>query len=99
MAIAYSFEIVAVDENARCMEVIYSAEGYATRRVGTRIPRLGENLNDVIEQHAPLRDWEEEAATLVAPEVGTKGTIAPVVESQEDQPINDLSEAIAAGKV
>lgn len=77
MSITYTYEIIAVDEAARCMEVIYSAEGHQTMRIGTRLPFAGEALEDVIKAFAPVPLWEEQAKAVVAPAVGVFGTITP----------------------
>lgn len=77
MSITYTYEVVAVDESARCMEVIYSAEGRQTMHIGTRLPFEGEALEDVIKAFAPVPMWEEQAKAVVAPAVGVSGTITP----------------------
>lgn len=78
MKITYTYEIVAVDEAARCMEVVYSAEGHQTMRIGARLPFAGEDLEDVIKAFAPVPLWEEQSKAVVAPSVGVSGTITPV---------------------
>jgi hypothetical protein len=77
MSIQYTYEIVRVDEAARCMEVVYTAEGHQTMRIGARLPFVGETLESVIEGFAPVGHWEQQAMSVVVPEVGTTGTIAP----------------------
>jgi len=75
MNIAYTYEIVLVDEAARCMEVVYSAEGHQTMRIGARLPFDGESLESVIKAFAPSSLWRELAATVVVPVVGHRGYI------------------------
>lgn len=77
MSITYTYEVVAVDESARCMEVVYSAEGHETMHIGARLPFEGEALEDVIRAFAPVPLWEEQAKAVVAPAVGVSGTITP----------------------
>lgn len=77
MSIEYTFEIVSVNEAARCMEVVYSAEGHETMRIGTRLPFEGEALEDVISNFSPVALWVQRATPVVVPQVGVKGTIAP----------------------
>ena len=75
MSIAYTYEIVEVNKAARCMEVVYSAEGYQTMHIGTRLPFEGELLEAVVKAFAPVPLWLAAKATCVAPEVGQRGTI------------------------
>ena len=77
MSITYTYEIIAVDEAARCMEVVYSAEGHQTMHIGARLPFEGESLENVIKAFAPVSLWIELATPVVAPQVGVTGTIEP----------------------
>ena len=77
MSITYTYEIVAVDEAARVMEVVYTAEGHPTQHIGARLPYEGESLEAVIEMYSPVRFWEELQLAVVAPTVGVTGVIAP----------------------
>jgi hypothetical protein len=77
MSIKYTYEIVAVDSAARCMEVVYSADGHQTMHIGARLPFEGEALEDVIRAFAPVPLWEEQSKAVVAPSVGVSGTITP----------------------
>lgn len=77
MSITYTYEIIKVDEAARAMEVVYSAEGHQTMHIGTRLPFEGESLEAVIQMYAPVPLWIELATPVVAPTVGLSGTIAP----------------------
>lgn len=79
MSIEYKYTITRVDEAARCMEVVYEAEGHQTMTIGARLPFAGEDLESVVDAFAPVRLWEELAAEVVAPMVGATGTIKPFV--------------------
>ena len=79
MSIEYTYEIIKVDERARCMEVVYSAAGHQTLHIGARLPFTGEVLEVVISQYAPVQYWEEQQRQVLLPAVGTCGTIAPMV--------------------
>ena len=79
MSIQYTYTIESVDTAARCMVVIYEAQGHVTQHVGTRIPFEGETLEDVISMFAPVPYWEDQVRPLVAPAVGVSGVISPVV--------------------
>jgi hypothetical protein len=77
MTITYTYEIIAVNEAARCMEVVYSATGHQTMHIGTRLPFEGEALENVIKAFAPVALWLELATPVTAPQVGLTGTIEP----------------------
>jgi hypothetical protein len=94
MNITYTYEIISVDEAARCMEVIYSAEGHQTMRISARLPFEGEPLENVIKAFAPVPLWSELATPVVAPSVGSSGTIEPEPEPAQDDvgdiPVTEL---------
>lgn len=77
MSITYTYEVIAVDEAARCMEVVYTSEGNPTMHIGARLPYEGESLEAVVAMFAPVRHWEELKLPLVIPQVGTTGVITP----------------------
>lgn len=80
MSITYTYEIIAVDEAARCMEVVYSAEGHQTMHIGARLPFVGEALEDVIKAFAPVPLWVGLATPVAAPQIGLTGTVEPEPE-------------------
>lgn len=87
----YTYEILSVDEDARCMEVSYKAEGFAPVIVGTGVPLEGELLEEVIRRFAPISFWEEKTKKVVAPLVGTKGLIEiPVVDQLRQIGVNNF---------
>jgi hypothetical protein len=90
MSITYTYEIIAVNEAARCMEVVYSAEGHQTMHIGARLPFEGEALENVIKAFAPVSLWLELAAPVVAPQVGLTGTIAPEPEPSTEIPVTEV---------
>lgn len=75
MSIAYTYEIIAVNEAARCMEVVYSAEGHQTMHISTRLPTESEPLENVIRIFAPVALWREMEAPVAVPVVGHRGYI------------------------
>ena len=84
MNITFTYEIIKVDETARCMEVVYSAEGHQTMHIGARLPFEGESLESVIKAFAPVPLWIELATPVVAPQVGLTGVVEPEpIPSQE----------------
>jgi hypothetical protein len=77
MSITYTYKIIKVDEAARCMEVVYSAEGHQTMHIGTRLPFEGEALEDVVKAFAPVPLWLELGTPVVAPQIGVTGIVVP----------------------
>jgi hypothetical protein len=84
MSIEYRYTIINVDKAARCMEVVYEAEGHQTMHIGARLPYEGEALENVIRAFAPVQLWMELSADVVSPTVGATGIIpiAPVTTAQ-----------------
>lgn len=76
MSITYTYKIISVDEAARCMEVVYSAEGHQTMHIGARLPFKGEALEDVIQMFAPVAYWRDQKLTVVVPAIGVSGVLA-----------------------
>lgn len=83
MSITYTYEIIKVDEAARCMEVVYSANGHQTMHIGARLPFEGEALEDVIKTFAPVQLWIDLSRTVQVPAVGVQGAVAPEAEPPE----------------
>jgi hypothetical protein len=73
--INFTYTIILVDQAARCMEIVYAADGHQTMNIGARLPFEGENLEDVVVAFAPLHYWAEQKQAVVAPPVGTSGAI------------------------
>lgn len=89
MSIQYTYTIESVDTEARCMVVVYSADGHTTQHIGARIPFDGESLEDVIAAYAPVAYWEAQKRPISAPAVGSSGTIVPTVEVQLENVLAD----------
>lgn len=83
MSIAYTYKIVSVDAAARCMEVVYTAEGHQTMHIGARLPFEGESLQAVVDQYAPVAYWLEQVRPVVVPQVGTSGMVQPPAPEPE----------------
>lgn len=81
MSIAFKYTIINVDEAARCMEVVYEAQGHQTMHIGARLPFEGEALESVIQMFAPIPLWVEAMTPVVVPQVGASGVVTP----QEEQ--------------
>jgi len=83
----FSYTVFLVNEAARCMEVIYTADGHQTMHVGARLPFEGESLEDVIRAFAPISLWDEQKRTVIAPTVGVSGTLEVFNSPQPNEPV------------
>lgn len=86
MTITYSYEITAVNQSARCMEIIYTADGHQTMHIGARLPYEGETLEDVVRMFEPVRYWEERQLAVVVPQVGEAGTLTSLSPPEPNRP-------------
>jgi hypothetical protein len=96
MSITYQYEIMAVNETARCMEIRYTATGHETMLIGARLPFEGEALENVINMYAPVNLWLERVTPVIVPSVGVSGTIAPVISEPPLTSPEEVAEALAA---
>jgi len=85
MSIEYTYEVIAVDAAAKCMEVVYQASGRQTMHIGARLPYEGETLEDVVEMYEPVAHWLEQERDVVVPPVGASGTIVQVQVSAVEE--------------
>jgi len=99
MSIQYTYTIESVDTAARCMVVVYEAQGHATQHIGARIPFEGEALEDVIDMFAPVSYWEAQVRPLDTPVVGASGVVVPEVISAQDSLVPSGSFAIVTSLV
>lgn len=77
MSIAYTYEIVSVDQAARVMEVVYTSPGRQSMHISARLPYQGETVEAIVEMFSPVRYWEEQDAAVVVPSVGVSGSVTP----------------------
>jgi hypothetical protein len=73
--ITYTYEIIAVDEAARCMEIVYTSDKYGVMHVGARLPFEGETVEQIVVMFAPVNEWRLRDLTVIVPEVGTSGQL------------------------
>jgi hypothetical protein len=96
MSIQYGYEITSVDQTARCMEVVYTADGRQTMHIGARLPYEGESLEAVVAMYAPVAYWLEQQAAVTAPSVGVSGVMGtPVPETLASAKAKRLAEIAA----
>jgi hypothetical protein len=94
MSFEYTYEVIAVDQAARCMEVVYSSAGRQTMHIGARLPYEGETLESVVQMYSPVAYWLEQDATVVAPQVGAIGSVT----TTDPQPVDPVVACKAAAK-
>lgn len=79
MNITYTYKIINVDISARCMEIVYSANGHQIQHIGARLPFQGEKLEDVVRQYAPIAYWEAQSRPVEHVDLGATGTLEAIV--------------------
>jgi hypothetical protein len=84
--IEYTYEIISVDEAARCMEIVYTSEKYGVAHIGARLPFEGEHLEDVVIMFAPVAEWRFRDMPVVVPFVGLTGQL---VDGPKPEPVID----------
>ena len=98
MNITYTYEIVLVDQAARCMEVVYTSPGNPTMHIGARLPYEGETIEAIVEMYAPVRYWQELNTPVVAVDIGQSGTIVvapPTTATQSQQAVAQRNSLLA----
>ena len=88
--INYTYEVTSVDEAARCMEIVYQADGHQTMHIGARLPFEGETLEDIVSMFAPVAIWVEQATPVVVPTVGVTGTTTAKLTPDVVAPVENL---------
>ena len=81
MSINFTYKIVRVDEENRCMDIVYEADGYPTQYIGARLPYEDEEIETVIRMYAPVPYWLETQRVFSVPEVGISGIIKGAEEA------------------
>ncbi len=76
MSIEYTYEVIAVDAAAKCMEVVYTSTGRQTMHIGARLPFVGESVESVISMYAPVAYWQEQETPVSDVAVGLAGSVA-----------------------
>lgn len=97
MSINYKYEIINVDEQARCMEIVYSAEGHETLHIGARLPYEGEALEQIVRMYSPIVYWLEKTRNIIVPTVGHGGVINAADEAQQASEAVNQPQPISQG--
>ena len=75
MSVNYTYTIIAVNEAARCMEIVYVASGHQTMHISARLPYEDESVESIIRMYAPVAYWLEQVKPVLVPNVGASGAI------------------------
>ena len=78
MTIAYTYEIIRVDEAARCMDIRYDSPGRVSQYIGARLPYTGETVDQIAAMYSPAAYWHSQEATIIVPTQGTIGGFTPL---------------------
>lgn len=73
----YAYTVIRVDQDAKCMDVQFLANGFDPITVGVRLPRVGEDVDSVIRSFAPYSIWEPEVIEYAEVPVGKSGSYTP----------------------
>lgn len=73
MKLNYTYKIIKVDKSARAMEIVYESEKYGKLHVGTRLPYVGETLEDIVLMYNPTRYWAEQDIETIDVEENIQG--------------------------
>jgi len=88
----YSYEILSADPETGTMEVRYTRAGHEPVLAAVPLPRVGEELKDVVAAYAPLAVWEAEEVAFADVEVGASGEMEVSVVA----PVADLAAQVRA---
>jgi hypothetical protein len=81
----YSYTVTRVDQDAKCMEVEFTADTFDKVVVGVRLPILNEDVDSVIQSFAPLAIWQPQVIEYAEITVGKSGTYVPPTPEQLQQ--------------
>lgn len=76
--IEYEFEVKEVSDYSMILE--YKSVGRETVKVGARLPTVGETMEAVARQYAPLAWWQLTETVYLPPVVGAKGAVVKAAE-------------------
>ena len=88
----YSYEILSTNAQTGMMELRYTRAGHEPVLVAVPLPRVGQELTDVVAAYAPLAVWEGAEAVFATVEVGASGEVALAIS----QPVADLAAQVRA---
>lgn len=81
----YTYSVVRVDQDVKCIEVNFMAEGFSPILVSMPIPRLGDNIDSVIQSYAPWTIWQPQVIEYAEIAVGKSGSYVPPTPEEVEQ--------------
>lgn len=85
----YSYTVTRIDQESKCMDVEFVAEGFEPIVVGVRLPMLGEDVDAVIKAFAPRSVWNPPVVEYATVAVGTSGSfVEPSIEAVQQEEEN-----------
>ena len=81
----YSYTVTRVDQDVKCIEVNFMAEGFSPILVGMPLPRLSDNIDSVIQSYAPWTIWQPQVIEYAEIAVGKSGTYVPPTPEEVEQ--------------
>lgn len=84
MSITYTYKVMSVNVQSKCMEIEYSAEGHPLMRISARMPWQNETLETIVQMYSPVAYWQEQIQPVLDVNVGTEGVITPPVIEAPD---------------
>lgn len=88
----YSYEILSTDTQTGTMEVRYTRDRHEPVLVAAPLPRVGQEMKDVVAAYAPLAVWEAAELAFAAVQVGATGEVALAASA----PVADLAAQVRA---
>lgn len=86
MSKVYNFEILSVNTETQSMEVQFTSNEGAPILVGTRIPLISENLNDVMLSYVPQVPYTQGLTFELMPvTVGQTGTVVSTLPTTAEE--------------
>jgi len=92
----YDFEVVSSSAETKSMEVIYSAPGRQSVRIGMPLPSPGVDPATVVAQYAPVAMWAEQDRAVLAVPVGYKASYDTNAGVLPADPVAALKKTIIA---
>lgn len=77
----FTYIVNSVDENSGLMELTYSSPNLPDVIVGARMPRIGQDLDDVAKSFAPIGYWNDILNPIIPVLVGTSNTVSLIEEN------------------
>lgn len=71
----FSYEVVSVDTTNKVMDVRFSAENEESVLMAMPMPKVGEDIRELMAGYAPVVHWEQQKAEVQSVSVGATGEV------------------------